>query len=123
MAKKNPNKAEGRWRKEREERRVLNAQEKKLESHQELIDILSNKDKRVSITLFTDDEKKEYFAKPQAIGTIQCPLCAKPKVLVANENGCQGKPEDDYIMRHNGTRHVMCDASLMLVQKLLKEKS
>lgn len=115
MAKKKITKAAKRWKKKRDITRV----EKDRDT---MWNILKGKNGRENITLFTADERKQYFAKPQAIGTIQCPFCAKPKVLVANKDGDKGKPEEDYIMRHNGAKSIMCDASLVSVQNLFKEK-
>lgn len=113
MAEKKITKAQKRWRKEREKRRLGKNGDK-------MWNKLKGKSERENIMLFSDDEKKKYFTKPKAIGTILCPLCGKLSILVANPDGPPGKPENDYIMRHNGEKSIMCDASLVLVQKFFK---
>lgn len=113
MSEKKLTKALRRWRKVREKRRF--------EKDKDIVwNKLKGKIERENIVLFNDDEKKKYFTKPKAIGTIACPLCRKPGILVANPDGPSGKPENNYIMRHNGKKSIMCDASLAHVQKLFK---
>lgn len=110
MADKKVKKYVKRWRRNRRARRLEKC-------FAVVIDVLKEKNTREKITLFTDDEKKRYFSKKDAFGTITCPVCNKKLIFVANKNGSEGDPLDDYIMRHNA-KTFLCDASLAFVKNL-----
>lgn len=110
MADKKKPKALKRQRKERDERRLAR-------SGDQVWNALKGKNPRERITLFSEAVKKKFFAKRGAFGTITCPFCGKSSVLVANPEGVSGKPEHDYIMRHNA-KSFLCEGSLVPMKNL-----
>ncbi|MBP9866811.1 MAG: hypothetical protein KBC41_01900 [Candidatus Pacebacteria bacterium] len=112
MADKKIPKAVKRWRRDRNIRRLER-------DFKELWSILKGKNIREKTTIFTEDEKKKYFFKKDAIGTITCPLCGKV-TFVANPNGIHGDALYDYIMRHNAKK-TLCSASLMPVKNFFDD--
>ncbi len=100
--------------------RVLKRKNKKDKSHAELIDLIMNNDQRNRIAIFKNENERP-LGKKDAFGTITCPFCGKASVLVANPEGQSGKPEHDYIMRHNAQK-FLCSGSLVPIKNLFKSK-
>lgn len=102
--------------------RVLKAEKKLHASYKKIVDIIVGKNMREHITLFKE-EKEKPLSKKYAIGIILCPLCGKNRIFVANHSGVAGKPEDDYIMRHDGQDGYDCKGSLVPVKNLFRNNA
>jgi hypothetical protein len=130
MAEKKLTKAQKRSKREKKERRIKNKEQAEIEAKEKYARevnrtfcIISSKNERPNVKVFSEEEKLKYFTKPKAIGTTICPLCGNPKVFVANACGKNGDVHDDYIMTHITFRGSYdCDASGFLMRNLFNIK-
>ena len=128
MADKKTPKMVKRQREERGKRRIENKARAEIaaknadDRHGDKVwNVLSSKDERPHVKVFSEEEEKRNFTKKGAFGTLTCPLCGRPGVLVANPHGEKGDVYDDYVMTHRKLRNSFdCDASGVLIRNLFK---